>query len=259
MTGVGELDFLPIWAVFGLTFALSIGATELGYRTGLHWQRLRPQEGDAAGGVMVGATLAMLAFFLAFLVGMAVDRFDGRRAMVMDEANSIGTTWLRAGYLPDEYPGAIRPILEQYTAQRLRLPDNIQRDDALAQSTRLASELWAQTEQLVRDYPNSESVSLFTSSVNDTIDMGSKRAVAMATWRIPGTIWLSIYVVALLTMMFVGIHGGITKSRNVIEVLLLALVFAAVMNLIIDLDRPYDGMLQVSQEALRQLQASFGH
>ncbi len=207
---------------------------------------------------MVGATLTMLAFFLAFLVSMAVDRFDGRRVMIMDEANSIGTTWLRAGYLPDPYPERIRPILAEYTDQRLRLPNEGERGDALQRSNELMSALWAQTEQLVRENPNSESVSLFVETVNDTIDMESKRAVALATWRIPWTIWVAAYFVAFASMMLVGFHAGNAGTRNWPEVFLLAIVFAAVVNLILDLDRPYEGLLQVSQEALLELKAAIG-
>ena len=257
MNGSSPLDLLPIWALFLLTFAIATGATEAGFRLGLRWQRWRPQAGDAAGGVMVGATLGMLGFFLAFLVGMAVDRFDGRRGMVMEEANAIGTSWLRAGYLDDADTQAIRPILEEYTRQRLRLPVEQERADALAQSTRLTTELWAQTERVAKAHPDLPAVAILVESVNQTIDIGSKRNVAMATWRIPGTIWLSVYVVAILTMLFVGFHGGLTGSRNQVEAVLLALTFAAVMNLIIDLDRPYAGLLQVNQEALLQLVASF--
>jgi hypothetical protein len=258
MIGTGFLDALPIWAVFALTFGLSVLACEVGYRMGRAWKRRRPGSTGEAGGVMVGATLAMLAFFLAFLVGMAVDRFDGRRAMIMDEANTIGTTWLRAGYLPAPYPEEVRPILAEYTAQRLQLPLDTERAITLQRSNELMNDLWAKTEQLVRENPNSESVSLFVETVNDTIDMGSKRAVALNTWRVPWTIWVAAYLVAFASMMLVGFHAGNAGTRNWPEVLLLALVFAAVMNLIVDLDRPYDGLLQVSQEALLELRAAIG-
>lgn len=257
MVGTSPLDALPIWATFVLTALLVIGATELGHRVGIRRRAGRAETDDRAGGVMVGAALAMLAFLLAFLVGMATDRYDGRRGMVMEEANAIGTTWLRAGYLPDDAGATIRPILEDYTAQRLRLPDDAQREDALAQSAALVDRLWAATETVARAHGDSPTVALFVQSVNETIDIGSKRSVAMATWRIAPTIWASVYAVAILTMLFVGFHTGLTGSRNRMAVVLLSLSFAAVMNLIIDLDRPYAGLLRVSSEALVQLQSTF--
>ncbi len=246
-------ETLPLWVFFVATLALAVGTTEVGFRIGRLWQRLRPHQGDEAGGVMVGATLTLLAFFLAFLMGMATNRFDGRRALVMEEANAIGTVWLRAGYLPDTYSALIRFPVEAYTAQRLRLENDHQRADALDQSNRLMKQVWTHTQDVVRAYPNSQSVSLFVASVNEMMDLGSRRAVSFETWPIPWSIWMTIYFAVVLTMMLVGLHAGITNDRNALEVVVLGLVLAVVLNLIIDLDRPNDGMLTVSQAPLLDL------
>lgn len=252
------LDFLPIWAVFVVTVAFALAAAELGFRLGVRWKRSRPDADEPSTGVMVGASLALLAFFLAFLVGMAVDRFDGRRAMVVDESNAIGTTWLRAGYLPEPYRTDIRTILVEYADQRLAMIDEATRETALDRSAELLDDLWAQTEDLVRDQPDSESVALFVETTNETIDVAAKRAVALLTWRVPWTIWLAAYFVAGLSMVLVGFHGGLQGGRNPLALIILALVFAAVMNLIVDLDRPYEGLLQVSQQAMLELREAIG-
>jgi hypothetical protein len=113
------LDALPISALF-LAFAI-IAATvsELGYRLGHWWQERTPDESEGPTGMIVGSLLALMAFLLAIAMGMASDRFDTRRGLVLAEANSIGTTYLRAGYLPEPASSEIRDMLREYVPLRI--------------------------------------------------------------------------------------------------------------------------------------------
>ena len=76
-------------------------SVECGYRLGKYRRSRHEQEKEAPLGTMVGATLGLLAFILAFTFGLAAARFDTRRQVLLDEANAIGTTYLRAGILPE--------------------------------------------------------------------------------------------------------------------------------------------------------------
>jgi hypothetical protein len=89
------LDAIPIPALLLLTFLLTLAAVEAGYWLG-KWRLRRDHEHDATAGATVGITLGLLAFTLAFTFSMAADRFDARRVAVLEEANAIGTTYLRA-------------------------------------------------------------------------------------------------------------------------------------------------------------------
>ena len=119
-------------------------------------------------------------------------------------------------------------------------------------------QLWAETEDVTRANPNSPSVALFVQAVNETIDIGAKRSIALATWQLPWTVWLSAYVLAFTGMVLVGFHNGVQGARNLLPTVLLALIFAVVMSLIVDLDRPYLGLLQVGQDALLEVQRQIG-
>ena len=258
MTGVGPLGDLPVWVMLLLILGLSLLAAELGFRLGRRWQARQPGEGHSTSGVITGAALALIAFFLAVLVGMAVDRFEGRRALVVDEANAIGTTWLRAGYLPDPYPVDVR-------GSSSTTPDSDStswlRNCARAPwrgPGELTQDLWAAAEGVTRENPDSPSVTLFDEAVNETIDIGAKRAIALVTWQLPWTVWLSAYVLSFTGMMLVGFHNGVQGGRNLLPTALLALIFSVVMSLIVDLDRPYLGLLQVGQEALLEVQRQIG-
>lgn len=258
MIGAGVLDALPIWVSYAVVTALALVAAEIGYWLGRRWRRRHPDEHPELSGAMAGAALALLAFYLAFMVSFTMERFDGRRALVMDEANAIGTTYLRAGYLAEPAKSTVRQILREYTDQRLAIPDGARRDEALRRSQELMGDLWAQAEALAISDPNSETIALFIETVNDTIDLGSKRQVAVASWRVPWTMWVVTLFVAFASMALLGFSGGVRETRHTIALVMLVLVFAAVVNLVIDLDRPYEGLLQVSQEALVELQAQIG-
>ena len=102
MPGNGPLDALPLWALFMAILLLVLLAIEGGYRLGQYRRSRSEQEKEAPVGAMVGATLGLLAFMLAFTFGLAAARFDTRRQLLLDEANAIGTTYLRAGMLPNQ-------------------------------------------------------------------------------------------------------------------------------------------------------------
>ena len=245
------LDALPLWALYLLLAAFLFLMAEAGYQLGLARQRRHPEEKEANIGTIAGATLGMLAFILAFMVGSAADRFGTRRQLVVEEANAIRTAYLRAGYLPDPYPEQIRPLLSEYVDVRLSALDPHNVEQALARSEEIHVELWKQAEALARDYP-SDVIALFVESTNEIINLHTMRLVAVNT-RIPEPLWLSIYALAGLTMLLVGLHNSYSGQRSVMGLVAMVLAFSAVILLIADLDRPTGGFLQVSQQALVDL------
>ena len=103
MNSLQLLDPIPIVGVFLLIAAILLAVFEVGFRIGRWWQEKTPDEKEGPTNMLVGSLLALMAFLLAVTMGMAVDRFDTRRGLVLEEANAIGTTYLRAGYLPQPY------------------------------------------------------------------------------------------------------------------------------------------------------------
>ena len=101
MQNNGILDALPLFGLFIFILLVVLLSVECGYRLGKYRRSRSEQEKEAPVGTMVGATLGLLAFILAFTFGLAAARFDARRQVLLDEANAIGTTYLRAGILPE--------------------------------------------------------------------------------------------------------------------------------------------------------------
>src|ERR1700674_5727591 len=110
----GPMDYLPLWGLFAATVFVVGLSIEAGYRLGPPQRRASAEEKEAPVGAIVGATLGLLSFILAFTFGMAASRFDARRQIVVEEANAIGTTYLRAGLLPDGRGVKARKVLREY-------------------------------------------------------------------------------------------------------------------------------------------------
>ncbi len=252
------LDYLPLPALFLATVAVVLLAMEGGFRLGRHRSQRAEQERESSVGAIVAATLALLGFMLAFTFGIAGTRFDARRQAVLDEANAIGTTYLRAGLLPEGASGNIRHLLRNYVDLRIAAVQTGDLENALRRSTELHGQIWAETDAVAKRHPQSILVGLFIQSLNDTIDLHETRVVVGLYNRIPMILWYTLYLLAIMAMMGVGYHAGLVCRIRSLAFLVLVFAFSAVMVLVVDLDRPREGMLRVSQQALIDLRGSMG-
>ena len=255
MKYTGPLDAVPLWALFALTI-VGVGlAVEIGYRVGKH-RRSRAPETEAPVGSMVAAMLGLLAFMLAFTFGFAAARFDDRKRSILEEANAIGTAYLRAAMLPEPQQSAIRQLLRQYVDARLEGAQPGQLSPAIAKSTELHQKLWDQATEVAKTDPHSIVYGLFIQSLNQVIDLHSARLVLGVRSRLPVTVWGALFLVALSSMMTVGYQEGLSGTRRSPASLGLVVAFSVVLFLIVDLDRPLGGLIQTSQQVLVDLQSS---
>lgn len=251
-----RLDQIPLWGLFLGTIAIVIVAIEAGYRLGQYRRRRSDQEKDAPVGAIVAATLGLLAFMLAFTFGLAANRFDARRMVVLEESNAIGTANLRAGLLPEPHRSAIHKLFREYVDVRLEAVNPGATKQALAKSTELHRALWSQASDLAAQDNRSILTGIFVQSLNEVIDLHAKRVMLGLRNRIPGLVWMVLYFMAIVSMIALGYQEGLSGSRRSLAVLALALTFSAVMLLIADLDRPHEGLLRVSQNAMIDLRES---
>jgi hypothetical protein len=251
----GTLDAVPLWLLFVLMIAASWAAVEGGYRLG-KWRRARTaEEKEAPVGAMVGAILGLLAFMLAFTFGLAASRFDDRRQMVLEEANAIGTTYLRARLLPEPQRGESARLLREYVDARLRTVEEGKLAEAIARSEELHELLWAEAVKAAERQPG-PITGLYVQSLNEVIDLHAKRIQVSLRNRIPLVIWAGLFVLAVLGMASVGYQSGLAATRRSPAMSALVLAFAGVLFLIADLDRGQEGLLQVNQQAMVDLQRS---
>lgn len=252
------IDSIPIVGIF-LAFALvALIVSEGGYRSGRWWQERTPEEKGGPTAMIVGSLLALMAFLLATTMGMATDRFDARRSILLAEANSVGTTYLRAGYLPEPSSSAIRQLLREYVPLRIVSNDLADIRSRMERSIELHAQLWSITEEMARATPESDMLALFIESLNETIDLHETRVTAGMYARVPVTVFFLLVVGSMLTLGMVGYNAGLSRRRSPVTAVVLIVVLGAVITLVVDLDRPRDGFLEVNQQPLIDLQEQIG-
>jgi hypothetical protein len=255
METTGLLDPFPLWSILPLTVVFGLASFEFGYRIAHYRQQLHQEEKESPVTGMVAGTLGLLAFMLAFTFGLAGSRFEERRQVVLSEANAIGTSYLRAEMLPEPMRTEVKNLLREYVEVRLEAVQSGKIDQAISKSEELQGRLWTQA-VAVTEKDRSPIAALFVDSLNNVIDLHSTRVMAGLRSRVPAVIWIVLYVLAILAMEMIGYHAGLANSRRSIAAVALIIGFSLVLFLIADLDRPGQGMLRVSQQAMLDLRKS---
>lgn len=249
------LDDLPAAVVFLGMAILMLVSFEIGYQFGSRIRTRQDKEAPVSLGPMVGGLLGMLGFALAFTFAMAAGQHDLRKMNVLDEANAVGTAYLRADLLPAEHRDAMRNLLRAYVEVRLDAAAGGDLDVALAQSLEIHEQLWAHVSAAAAEAPTTNTA-LAVESVNAVIDTHGKRVTAALRNRIPGSIWLALLAISALTMVTMGTQVGFTAKRRLIAVVPLAFAFAVLVTLVADLDHPQRGLITVNQQAMTDLETS---
>ena len=251
-------DNAPLWTFFLGVILIALLCFEAGYFQGKRLSKASAGQSEAPIGAMVSGVLALLAFMLAFTFGIASSRFDERRLLVVDEANAIGTTYLRAEFLDEPARANVKKLLREYVALRLDVcahPEHVQ--DAIAQAESLQQRLWTEAVELGRKRPTPIS-SLFITSLNDVIDLQAKRITAGLHTRVPAVVWYGLLFISALSMVGVGYYAGRGGTGAWPETLILVTAFGTILFLVADLDRPSQGYLRVNQQPLTDLARQIG-
>ena len=247
-------DSMPVLGTLFLTLLIVLLSIEVGFRVGLYHNRRRGTEREAPLSAMTGAHLALLAFIMAFSFNMAAGHYDARKALVLQEANTLGTAYLRAGLVPDPTRGEIRRLLREYTAVRASVNDPGKSvSEVIDRSEDLQMEIWREVQQLASGGTAGELEALLVTSINELIDLHSERVAALLRKRIPPTIWAVVSILLVASMVGMGYFSSMNSKRNPVATTGIAISFSVVMFLIADLDRPAEGLLRVDQSAIIEL------
>jgi len=254
MPGSAPLDIVPLWALFVVLLVANLLVDECGFRVGRLRARRAQRESDAIVGAIVAAELGLLAFLLAFSFGIVASRFDLRRHVLLDEANAVGTTFLRAGMLPDPERGSIRHLLREYADVRLQATKGAPIDQVLRRSEEIHQQLWKEAVIAADSDPRSVPTGLFIQSLNEVIDLHATRVMASLRNRMPLPVWVVLFAVGLWSFFTMGYQAGLTRASRSPATLVLVLTFVSVIWLVVDLDRPGEGFLRVNQQPMIDVQ-----
>jgi len=252
------LDPIPLWLVFVLFAILTLLAYEVGFRVGCWWQERIPGEQEGPADVLVGALLALMAFLLAVTMGMASDRFDARRGALLAEANAIGKAYLESDYLPEPAAGELKELLREYLPLRIAVPDRAQVAANLERSRQLQPRMWATFSAVAATGYISDLMSSLGDSLAEVVNSDESRVTAGLNARVPETVLWLLLVGSVLSLGMVGFGAGLKGHRGLVGAVVLVLALGIVLTLVIDLDRPQDGLINVSQQPLTDVQEWMG-
>ncbi|MCG2837523.1 hypothetical protein L6J37_11850 [Photobacterium sp. WH77] len=254
----GELfESLPITLIFVGIALLMLLFCEIGFQFGRHAFARKDKEVPGPLGSMVGGLLGMLAFVLAFTFSIASSQHEIRRNNVLEEANVIGTAYLRADLLDESSESIVKDLLKSYVEIRLAAASGSDINEALRESLAIHRQLWDAVSTAAIANPSPLS-SLMVQATNDLIDMHEKRVTGALRSRIPASIWVALAAITALAMIALGTQVGYSGKRRLIAVIPLLLAFAVLVTLVVDLNRPQNGLIKVSQQSMVDLQNGMG-
>lgn len=247
----------PIWVLGPAFFILLAVAAELGFRLQRWLDRRSPgREHKGGSGQILGVALGLMSLLLSFTFSLAINRYDTRRALVLEEANAIGTAWQQADILPEPFRASLVEPLRDYTGVRIAFFEAGNDQSKLADVERrtgvLQVRLWAATSRVVDAHPNRNQSAALMNAMNHAFDLAPARKIALAA-RIPTAVLASLSVLLLASAVMLGAVLGGNGRRHALLSSLLLVLLASTITLIIDIDRPRQHHVRVNQAPLLDL------
>jgi hypothetical protein len=239
---------ISVFITMGLFFSMLL-LLDIGRRVGVRRLANDPEGARTGTGTVDGAVFALLGLLIAFTFSGAASRFDARRALIVEEANNIGTAYLRLDLLPASAQPALRDSFRRYVESRLevyrKLPDLEAVKVELARSTQLQGDIWSQAVAAGRleGAPPAATI-LLLPALNQMIDITTTRTMA-TQMHPPVVIFVLLFGLALASALLAGYGMAGGKSRNWIHRLGFAAVMAVATNVILDIEYPRLGLIRV--------------
>lgn len=250
-----------MWIAAALLVALLL-AIDGGFRLGRHRERAESDTAKAHLTAIQASMLGILALLLGFTFSSALERFDARSAAVVDEANAISTAWLRTGLLPVAHQEPARAALRNYLDIRIvangMATDRYEGIRAMRVKTTLAhARLWESARVAAAADPHPVTTGLYAQSINAVIDAYVLRNAALDR-HVPEVVLFLLMATFLMVGLVIGFAMGVAGVRHSLASHLMVALIAFLVFIILDLDRPRRGLVQVDQDSLLTLRAEFG-
>jgi hypothetical protein len=252
---------LLFWAITVALFAGLVAFQLIGHRAGLR----RAQAGAATEGTVAveGALFALLGLLVAFTFSGAQTRLDARRGLIVDEANAIGTAYMRLDLLPPDAQPPVREQFRRYVDSRIAyykdLPDIARARPEHERSVELQGEIWTGVVGATRDAADMRTALLVLPALNEMFDVTTKRDVALRT-HTPIVIFVLLALLSMGCAFFAGAGMSRNRRRSGLHVLAFALTLSLTSYVVLDLEFPRVGMIQLTpiDQLLGQVRAGMG-
>jgi hypothetical protein len=233
--------------------ALFLLTLELAYRLGRRANARSAGASSGQVGAVQGATLGLLGLLLAFSFGAAGARFLERQDLITEEANAIGTAYLRADLLNEDHRAQLQDALKRYTEHRIEVSKRLRSGidaAALEEIARFHDEIWDAARRGVEARP--EATLALLNPVNDVIDLHSLR-LAAGMKHLPVLVLCILFGSSVLSLGVIGYGGGLAGQRGTALTVSLAVLITAALWITIDLDHPRAGIMRLNDGPLKSL------
>lgn len=248
---------LNSWQLALVLAGLMFGATIVGLWAGRSLSHHRETLREPFG-VVQAALLTLVGLIMAFGLAMAVGRYESRRAAVVDDANAIGTAYLRAQTLREPARSRSLPLFARYADASIELsrsvPGSAAQERAIATESLLQRRLWRLAGDALDGQPTQSAPRLYVESLNEMIDMQTTRVAALNN-RVPSPILMVQVIGAATALALLALYLAML-SRGVVTVLLAAGLLTLLLFVTFDLDRPARGFIRIPATPLVALRAS---
>jgi hypothetical protein len=248
----------PTWIIAFLLLAMTIAA-EVGYRVG---RRLHPKSDDAGRGhfgSIVGSLLGLLALLLAFTFSMSANRYDVRRQLVLTDANALESLYLQSSLLPDALRLPFKHLLREYIDLRSQIA-GLHHDATVKEASELSArsesihgQMWNVVKESASTNPPARGAD---SMFQALIDVMSTHRSRMFAWesRVPDSVIFLLLFGCVAATAAIGLSGGLGNHRGLPARAIVTLLLCATIYVVLDLDRPHEGLINISQQPILHLQ-----
>lgn len=207
-------------------------------------------------GIVLSATLTLMALIIGFTFSMATVRYDQRKNLEEEEANAIGTEYLRVTLLPAADAAKARGLLREYYEQRVKFytdRDPEERRQMDIRTAQLQAEMWSVINSAAAAN-QSPTIALAAAGMNDVIN--SQGYSQAAAWnRIPAAAWMLMLIIAVCCHLLVG-YGARDARAERFLLFVLPFITAISFFLIADIDSPLRGVIRVHPDNLTSISES---
>lgn len=240
----------PIPIIGLILYAGMIVAAAVGWTLRMWHAPPETERAQASEGYIVSAVTGLLALLVGFTFSLAIDRYETRRALVLEEANAISTVYVRTQLLPEPHRDRISALLTEYTTNRealarQRLGERLQ--DRLTRSDALIIALWKATMSAFPTIEDRAFSVAYLNSMNEMMDMDAARQHSRRT-HVPAEVFLMLVIYQIVAAGVLGYVLGGSRARATSALLLM--LFGGSLILVIDIDRPDSGGIREQQTSM---------
>ena len=262
---VSLLHEIPLGFTLLFFLVLLFAALEVGYRLGRRWWKKSGKDtiNTPDMGLAMTSLSAILGLLLAFTYGFVIAHHESRKSATVSEANALGSAFLRAGLMAEPGSTELRQALLDYARTRVvtgevRGIENLRL--LVEKSLEVQGQIWPATERIVAASDRGAFEAALVASVLDVLDAHTLR-ISAAFDRLPRLVLQMLIFLSGVSLGIAGYNSGIAGSFRRRQMSAFTLVLAALLTLIVDFDRPTDGLVRVPQavivDTVEQMESEF--